>query len=315
MPLGSDMNINRLVSNWSRAYQNDNYVANKVLPPVSVKKEQGKYARYNKDNFRTGGIDLLSTEKQIAKTATYGVDTDSYTTALYRVKDIVGVLEQQNADQPFSPLRDATENLMDLMATDKEAKMVAQVLASGNYASGSKVAVSTQWNNYNTATGVLGPVKRVHSALNTIRGLVAKRANVMLVGADVHTVLIDSPDLTSRIKFVQQVTVGNVENAMAAIFGVQEYHIVDAIKNTAFQGGTDSLSDMVTDKAALLYRPARQTLKSVAHSVQFQLAGFPNGARWVDEERMNGTVIEVRDNYVFKLVDNTAGFLFDDVLA
>jgi len=75
-------------------------------------------------------------------------------------------------------------------------------------------------------------------------------------------------------------------------------------------GEADSLSDVVADDAALIVRPARMTVKTVAHSAQFQHRLFPNGDKWVEKSRMNATVVEVRDNYVFKSVSTSAGYLF-----
>jgi len=77
----------------------------------------------------------------------------------------------------------------------------------------------------------------------------------------------------------------------------------------------DLVCTMMTDKAAIIVRPTMQSTRTQAHSVQFQLTGFPNGNRWTSDERMGATVIETRDNYVFKVVDTSAGFLFTDVLA
>ena len=317
MPLSTDTNINRLITGFARDFNNANLIADQVLTSVKVQKEQGKFARYDKDKFRTGGINSQSTDKDIALVTDHGVDTDSYSTVLHRLAQVVGVLEGENADAPFNPLQDATENVMAQLLTEKETLFATAIIASGNYATGSKAALvnSTQWSNYTTATGAIGPVHKVHSAIDTIRGLTARRGNTLIVSADVHTQLLRHPDVTDSLKFVQTLMVTNISAALAGVFGVARYFILDAIKNTALEGESDSLSDIATKEVALLHVPERQTSKSVAHTVQFQQRMFPNGNRWTVDERMGATIIEVRDNYVFNLVDDTAGFFFDNAIA
>ena len=312
MPLPSEMNINQLITEFALRFSNLEYAADRVLPGIKVKKTDGKYATYDKDSFRTGGLRTLSSDTEVARTTSYGVGTATFSTELYRQSEVIGVLARENADQPFDPEQDATANLMELLAVDKEVRMATLVFGSGNYATGNKTAVanSNAWANYTTATGAKGPVFQVYSAAEVIRGKVARMPNVLVLGAKSPRVLIRHPDVKDSLKFVQALTKANVEAALAALFGVDEYIVVRAIKNIALPGETDSLSDVVADDAALIVRPARMTVKTVAHSAQFQHRLFPNGDKWVEKSRMNATVVEVRDNYVFKSVSTSAGYLF-----
>lgn len=317
MPLSSELTVDQLITDFSRAYMNAEFMAEKVLPAVPTRKMRGLYATYGKDSIRTANIPVLSSDTAIAESVTYTVGKDSYALGLYRLSDIIGTLEREEADLPFQPEQDTTEHLMQLIGIDKEVRFATQVFGSTNFATGNKTALtaSTYWSNYSAATGIAGPVHQVHSGINVVRGKALAAPRVMAIGAVVETVLRRHPDIRDSLKFVQTLSVMNIDAAMASIFGVQEFHVIRTVKNTAVKGDADSLSDVVGKKACLLVRPATPTRKSVAHSIQLRRSTFPNGDKWVVRERMGATMVEVRDAYVFKTVDSSAGYLFDTTQA
>ncbi|MDB4311884.1 hypothetical protein N9937_00500 [bacterium] len=311
MPLAQDMNINQLITGFARRYNNEEFLAERILPPVPVTKLIGKYARYDKDNLRTKNLKRLSGARGRAPVVDYGVDNATYSCEIYRLAGMVDSTENSQADAPFQPEADTTANVQDLMSIAKEKDMVDQVFASGNFASGNKTALaaSTYWDAA-AATGPAGPVKQVLSARSVVLTKVLRKPNLMVVGETTHTTLLTAKDITERLKFVQAITVAGVENALASIFGVSEYLVEKAVENTAVEGDTDSLSLLVADKAILLVRPTVQSTKTVAHSVQFRQNQFPNGDMWNQREEMGTKYIEVRDAYDMTTVDSSAGYIF-----
>lgn len=307
-----NLNVNKLISTFARKYSNLEYVADRILPPVPVNKMQIKYARYDKSNLRSGGINTLSGDTDIAKDARYGVANQSASLGLYRLKTVVGTLEKHDADPIFDPEMDATANLMEQLAVDKEVRMAGVVFATGNYATGNKSAVvnSRAWTNYTTATGAKGPVRQVYSASDVVRQKSARTPNIMAMGSQTYVAMTAHPDIRTRIQYVQSVTKSSAEAALAAIFGVDEVLVVRAIQVTTPEGATDVLADVVTDSCVLIHRPKMQNTKTVAHSVQFRHVLFPNGDKWTVRERMGATVIEGRDAYSFHIVDTAAGYMF-----
>ena len=307
-----NLNVNKLISTFARKYSNLEYIADQILPPVPVEKMQIKYARYDKSNLRSGGINTLSGDTDVAKDARYGVANQSASLGLYRLKTVVGTLEKHDADPIFDPELDATANLMEQLAVDKEVRMAGVVFVTGNYATGHKTntANSRQWANYTTATGAKGPIRQALSASDVIRQKIGRTPNVFAMGAQSYVSLLAHPDVKSRIQYVQMVTKGNVEQALAALFGVDVFLVERAINLTSWEGATDVTADVVTDTAVLIHRPQVQNTKTIAHSVQFRHRLFPNGDKWTVRERMGATVIEARDAYSYHVVDTQGGYIW-----
>jgi hypothetical protein len=320
-PTKDNLNVNRLITSLVRGYSNEQYLADTVLPGLKVKKTRGTWARFDKSNLRAAlNLGYIATAKQTATEFNFGTDTTTYITRLHKVRAFVDPEEIGDEDDPYDIENDLTFGMSEAMKVEKEVAFATLMFGSGNYAAGHKtVSTGKKWSVYSAAsTGEFGPLRQVLSAANHVRSKVGQYPNALVVGAKTHMVLLRHPDVTDSVKYVELMTVMNASKAMAALFGVNDYWVEGAIKVTSGfkpEAHTETVADIVGDKAALILRNPGQNKRATRFGAQVQHQLYPNGDRYPDRALMNGIWIEVRDRYQMLSVDNTAGYLFDDTNA
>jgi hypothetical protein len=317
LPNIANLNVNKLVTSYALKHKNHAMIADQVMPPKKSMKTDGVYFKYNREHqtLRDSDIVLLAQTdwRSKSKEIEYDVTSGNYSMKLFGLSEVVGQDQIMDADKPMEPVVDAAINIKGKLDLVKEKQFYDLVGASGNYATGNKVSLanSLQWSTYGTATGTNSPIVQVQSGSNVIdRKAGAVGRKVMVVSPDTHLKLIRHPEFVDGIKYTTQATKGSIENAIAGILGVDGYMIMKAIRSATAENLTASMTYIASDFACLLAQPEMQTVKSVAFAIQFQRAGVPVVQTRVDEDLKGATVVEMYDEYVFELVDNTAGYLW-----
>lgn len=316
------MQVDKLVTSFALKHSNHRYIADLVMPARPSARTTGVYYKYDRSAISVNAVDVSTASKTGYTEETNFVDMDvssgSYTLSLRGFAEMIGKDQIMDAGDPVTPIEDAAFNIREKLLLAKEIDFKDLIGATANYATGNKVDLknSLQWGLYGTATGANGPIRQVHSGTLVIdRKAGGGGRKVMVVTADSHSVVLRNPDVTDSIKYVAMTTKATLSNAMADLFGVDEYMVFKAIQNAAEEGATESLTFVASDFAAILTQPARQTPKSVAYGIQFQRTGMPVGTRRTDPSRKGATIVEVMDEWAFELVDNTAGYIIKDTLA
>src|SRR5690554_4977652 len=122
MPEPNDVHVDQVLTGMSVQYKNASFIANQVLPIVSVKKESDKYFVYDKrDRFAVPNT--LRAPKTESKQASWNVDTDTYACEEHALNDLIDDREYANADKPLDVKRDTIENLTDLLLLSQEKRV------------------------------------------------------------------------------------------------------------------------------------------------------------------------------------------------
>lgn len=255
-PTGSDLHVNTPLSNISVAYTQSasEFIADQVFPTVPVTKRSDLYYKYDKGNwFRSAAQERAPATESVGTSWT--VTSDTYSARVYAVHKDVADQDRANQDSPVFDLdRDATEIVTRDLLILREKKFIAGFWGTSLWGNTDQTGVAAapaanQFLQFNDANS--NPIEVVRAQRLAVAGKTGLKPNVLVVGPQVHNVLVDHPDVIDRIKYTQRGIVTN--ELLASLFEVDKYLVPMPIENTAAEGAADSLSFMYGKSMLLAY--------------------------------------------------------------
>jgi hypothetical protein len=181
-----------------------------------------------------------------------------------------------------------------------------------------------QWSDYTNAT----PIKDVTLARRTMQlksgGF---KPNTMVVGKEVRDILVNHPDILARLNGGSTVTnTALITDAkLAEIFEVQNFYVMEAVKNSAAEGIAESNAFIGGKSALLTYTPSTAGLMTPAAGVTFawnNLQGVSNLGITVEsfsddalKRQQVAEMIQVKMSYDMKVVGADLGLFFKTIIA
>lgn len=318
-PTASAVHINAPLTNISVAYLQDldGFIAGKVFPEVPVQKISDYYFTYPKQQwFRTDAQERgPSTES--AGTG-YEQSSDSYFCKRYAVHKDVDDLVRSNTDKPLDADRDATELVTRHLILKREKSWATSYFTTGLWtgsSTGSDITPGTKWDN---ASGT--PIADIRTQMDAMRRKTGFMPNKLVLPSVVWTKLQDAADFIDRISVNTTRIV--TPQLLAQILELDEVLIARATNDTAIEGATASMADVIgTDDALLVYAPPRPGILTPSAGYTFTHVGYlgagANGQRMKKfrMEQIASDRIEGEMYYDMKLVASDLGVYFDDVLS
>ena len=322
-PTPSDVHVDAILTDISVAYiqQASNYVAPSVFPAIPVDKQTNKYFTFTKgDWFRD------EAQKRAPATESTGsgftISTDSYSCDVFAFHKDVDDQTLANADNPLQINTAATQFVTQRMLQRMENQWTTDYFTTGVWAtdvSGVSSAPGAgefrQWNDYVNSD----PVADVETAKETLLSTTGFEVNTMVVGYSVFKQLKQHPDIIDRIKYTssENVTVG----LLARLFEVERVLVCRAIKNTAAEGRTTSMS-FVQGKSVLLCHVAQTpALLTPSAGYTFYWTGASDGlgqnigiSSW-REQKTRSTRIEAQMAWDNKVVASDLGYFMATAVA
>jgi hypothetical protein len=181
-----------------------------------------------------------------------------------------------------------------------------------------------QWSDYTNAT----PIRDVTAARRAMQlksgGF---KPNTMVVGKEVRDILVNHPDILARLN--GGATVSNtalITNAkLAEIFEVENFYVMEAVKNTAAEGLSESNAFIGGKSALLTYTPRTAGLMTPAAGVTFawnNIQGVNNLGITVESfsddalrRQQVAEMIQVKMAYDMKVVGADMGVFFKTIVA
>ena len=259
----SAVHVDAPLTNLTVAYLQDQngFIADKVFPRVPVDKKTNKYYIYNRADFnRTGQVQLRAPRTK-APVVGMSLSQDTYSADVYSLATNFDFETLANADAALNIRSAGAQMLTYQLLIDREIKWATKYFSAsvwGTDWAGISSAPSTnqvrQWSDYTNST----PIQDVTAIMQTVQlksgGF---KPNVMVVGKQVRDKLINHPDILGRLNGGATATnTALVTDAkLAEIFGVEEFLVMETVKNTAAEGLTESNAFIGGKAAAFFYRP------------------------------------------------------------
>lgn len=327
LPTPGDVHVNQPLTNISIAMlQNaSNFVASRVFPNIPVSKQSDRYYTYDRGDFNRDEMELRAPSTESAGGG-YKIDnTPTYYAPVYAFHKDIPDQVRANADAVLSPDREATAYVTHKALIRREKLFVSKYFTTGLWTNnvtgvaGSPTAGQVkQWND---ATST--PIANVRSAKRVIAESTGFEPNKLVIGRPVFDALLDHPEVIDRIKYGQ--TAGAPAQAnlqtLAALLGVDEVLVMNAIENTAVEGRANSHS-FIGGKAALLcYSAPSPGLMTPSAGYTFSWTGLlgsgaeGNRISTFRMEHLKSDRVEIEMSFDQRLVAADLGFFWNTVVA
>lgn len=309
MPGQSQLHVDQALTNVSVAYQNADFVAERMFPGVPVGKQSNKYFIGSKHLLR--GDDDRRRPGALANEITWDYSTDTYYADGHALKAVIPDEWRENADAAINLDVDATENLTAKIQLVKEINLAAYLVANATTVD----MAAKKWDD-----DTKDPVKEIDVQKETIAKATGKRPNVLMVSRPVFRGMRNNAKVVGRVTAAIGGQVGDRNLVTAAqlanLLEVDELIISDAVKLTSNEGATDVLDYVWGKYAALFYRPPSPGLRTLSWGYHFKWNTGVMGrlVKRFREEPRASDIIETQEYYDQKLVVTAAGLLFSNVV-
>jgi hypothetical protein len=306
-----------MLTDISVAYSNPRYIADEIFPTVMVDKQTDIVPEYDKSHWFRDMADRIS-EGGTAPFAGFDVTTTTtYYCDRFGLRYFISDDQRANQDDPFNIDRDATKWVTDRLMLRRERSFVSDFWSTSVWTTditgGSTV---NKWSDFGTSD----PIVDVRTYKRTVRRLIGRDPNCLVLGDLTYDKLLDHPDVLDRIKYTERGIA--TQDLLASMFGLSKVLVGTSVYTADEEGLAEAsvtLSANWDDDALLLYVPDNPMLMEPAAGYTFVWRTSSNaggGPQWMrkyrDEERM-GDVVEVRSYYDQKSLVADAGAFFSGI--
>lgn len=320
----SSVHLDQPLTNLTLAFAQDqnNFIADKVFPTVGVERQSDKYYIYDRDNMnRTGDVKALAPRTEVNRIG-MSLSTDSY------YADVFGLgmdFDQQtlaNEDAALDIRAAGAETLATRLMIHREEQFASTFFAASVW--GSESTPANLWSDYAAGT----PIVDVTNARRTMQlksgGF---KPNTMVVGKEVRDILVNHPDILARLNGGATVdnTAKITDAKLAEIFEVENFYVMEAVKNDSVEGVAESNSFIGGKHALLVHGPRNSGLMTPAAGLTFawnNIQGANNLGITVEsfsddalKRQQVAEHIQVKMAYDMKVTGSDLGYFFDTVVA
>ena len=326
MPLltPSNVHIDQPLSNLTLAYvqEQTNFIADKVFPTVGVQKQSDKYYIYDRANMnRAGDVQKLAPRTEVNRIG-QSISNDSYFADVYGLGMDFDEQTLSNEDAMLDIRSAGATTLVNRLLIHREEQFAASFFAAGIW--GTDATPANLWSDYTNST----PIRDVTTARRTMQlksgGF---KPNTMVIGKEVRDILINHPDILARLNGGATVTnTALITDAkLAEIFEVENFYVMEAVKNTGAEGLSESNAFIGGKNALLVHTPRTAGLMTPAAGLTFawnSISGVNNLGVSIESfsddalKRMQvAEHIQAKLAYDMKVVGADLGYFFNTVVA
>ena len=298
--------VDQVLTNIARGFKNASHVAEHLFPVVPVSKEGGKIPEFTKESFK-----IYNTERAIrAKSNRINPENRTEIDFVLTEHDLEYPIDYREQDEDIFPSRlHATTVVTDGISLrhEKLAADIVQDLAT--FPTGNKVTLAAGDKFTNTSSN---PFLVFDAAKEAIRGKIAQRPNVCVIGASSFSALKNHPAIVDRIKYTSHAVI--TAELLRQLLDFDELYVGDAV----YADDSDAFQDIWQDNVIIAYVP--KTIRDVPRSYYEPAFGYTLRKKnnpMVDSYTEAGKVEIIRntDLFVAKVVGPDAGYLINDTNA
>lgn len=306
MPLPTQIHIDKALENISIAYKPGDFIADRVVPAVSVKHESDKYYVYSNDIMSLP--ETLRANGAESKRATFSISSAQYQCEEHALHDYVTKRDKDNADMAIDPEIDATESLTRKILIAKEKKCAALIQDKSNWSNNASLTSTYAWTQNTTLSN---PITAIDSATSKIIQNSGFKPNRLVLNYASFVAAKEHTSITDRVKYTSADSV--TEPMLAKLFNVQEILVGTAIYESAAEGLASDMQFIWTNCAFLAYLEPAPGLRKASAAYNFQVATAGNPykvVRWDEPKRGDGTIaIEVSTMFDYRPVATMCAYL------
>lgn len=323
-PTGSDLWVNRPLTNLSIAYFQDDqdFAADTMFPPVPTEHKSNQYYKYDKGPWLRTRAEKRAPRTESAGTG-WTTTTDNYNTEVRAIHVDISDIDRANQDRPVFDLdRDATKLITRDIRLRRELDWIEAYWGTGKWSNTDQTGVAAapganqflQWNQ--SASTPIEDIEEQRLKMSRITGL---KPNVLALGPEVYSVFKNHPQFIERVKYSQKAIL--TLDLIASMLDLDKVVIPMAVQDTSEEGGTETLVFIYTKGALLAHAASSPGLMTPSAGYSFEWTGYlgaaTRGTR-VSKFRMEALKsdrVEIESAYDFKLVSADLGVFFATAVA
>ena len=316
-PQAANVHIDQFLTELSVGFLQDpgHFVADAVAPLVKSAKRSNRITSFNAgDLYR----DEMAVREANAESAGggYRVSSDLYFCDVWASHIDVDDMTVASADAPFDLYADATRILVQRERIKREVRFAADLFTTGLYTGGTSddVAASSLSGAWDDPSST--PIEDIHDQVNSILIHTGYMANTLVVNNLGWFALKNHPDIVDRVKH----TSGDVvtTDIVARLLGLERVLVCRAVRNTAQEGLTASMSSIAGNHALVAYVAPSPGLWSPSAAYTFVWTGYPGSTdgrliRRFRIEANRGERIEIESAFDQKLIAGDFGAFITSV--
>ena len=326
-PTIGDVHVNAPLTNISLAFIQDasHFIADRVFPNVPVAKQSDRYFVYDRGDFhrdemeeRAPGTESSGNGYNLDNTPTY------YAPVLAFHKDVSDQI-RANSDAVLDADRDAAIYVTQKAMIKRERDFVTNAMGTGIWTNektgvNSDVTLGSEFLIWNDANS--DPISEIRQGVRTVLETTGFAANKLTLSQTVFDALVDHPDIVDRIKYGQTPGAPAIvnEQALAALFGLQEVLVSKAVYNTAAKGQTASNSFIAGNNALLTYTTPNPGIMTPSAGYTFSWTGWMGATTMGHRikrfrmENLESDRVEVQMAYDHNVTGADLGYFFENAV-
>lgn len=244
--------VDPVLSNIARAFQPKGFVYDKVFPTITVNEDSGKYPVF------TGFFDDDTDPKVPDRASTPEIDftwsTESYYCEDYRLKASITRKEERNAHSALKLRQNKLRAVLTRMAIRRERR-AAELLRKTSNGGGLNLGAAPGTNWDQDAATIEADIKTGSLAVYDATGMTT---NAMIVPFKVAYAMAVQQDIREIIKYTvpgDRILIEGDRVLPKVLHGHEVIIPKGAMRNTAAEGATVSLSDIWADHVRLVHLP------------------------------------------------------------
>jgi hypothetical protein len=316
-PLAKDVHVNKPLTNILIGYHNSAYIADEIFPNVVVNKQTDIIPAIKKSAFFRDEAATPLGEAETAASIGYEVDTSAtYYCDRYGARHFISDDRRVNEDDPFDSDREASMLVTDKLAMRREKAWVADFWKKSVWTTDVTGGTTVnKWSDYGSSS----PIENMRTYRRTIRRLLGRNPNTLVLGDLTYDVLVDHPDILERIIYTERGIA--TEQLLSALFNVDRVLVGESVSTATAEGVAEASVSYTAnwdDDALLMYVAPRPSIWEPSAGYTFVWnTGLGNGMQWVRKyrnEEILGDFIEVRSYFDQKATVADAGVFFSDIV-
>jgi hypothetical protein len=324
------VHIDQPLTNLTLAYaqSQENFIADKVFPTVGVQKQSDKYYLYDRANMnRTGDVAKLAPRTEVNRIG-MTISNSSYFADVYGLGMDFDEQTLANEDAALEIRSAGAETLAMRLMIHREEQFATNFFSDNIWGTNYDGAGSTSGTNLlywdDAAAKPIQNVTDLRRVMQLKSG--GFKPNTMVVGKEVRDALVNNADILARLNGGATVTnTALVTNAkLAEIFEVENFYVMEAVKNSSVEGVAESNAFIGGKHALLCYTPSSAGLMSPAAGLTFawnNLEGVNNLGITVEsfsddalKRQQVAEMIQVKMSYDMKIVGADLGAFVNGIV-
>lgn len=326
MPASNQLRVSKPLQDFTVGLMQEDtsFILRQAATFLPVQNREDKYFVYDAGNWNRREMQLRGPSEQSSGSG-WTLSTDSYKCERFAVHKDFEWDDADDADPAIDLEPDAAEWAANQIRMQGDWLFNAAVMQPATWttdldgvASGQVEGTSVlHWSDSSS-----DPQADVQYIITRIKTLAGKDANLISLGSDVYSKLVTNAAVRDAIKYTEPTLVRVVQGKLASYLGVDRLVVGAAVQNTAAEGATTALAQIVNPKDVFVGyvnpKPGKRTYTAFkAFAWKGRDGGASDGVimRKFDMQELTSTRVEAELRLDIKVVAADAGAFIDGAVA